>query len=126
MTCKCCGDGVKFPNKFAFNLLEQLGLDFVTEYSPKWIGRKSYDFYIPSLNLILEMDGGFHNKDNKMSGQTKEESREIDDYKDKLAKEHGIEVVRIDCDYYILTERATYIKQNILNSKLSTLFDLNT
>lgn len=125
MKCKCCGDGVKFPNKFAFNILEQLGVDFIAEYSPKWIGRKSYDFYIPSLNLILEMDGGFHNKDNKMSGQTKEESREIDDYKDKLAKEHGIEVVRIDCDYYILTERATYIKQNILNSKLSTLFDLN-
>ena len=125
MTCKCCGDGVKFPNKFAFNLLEQLGLDFVTEYSPKWIGRKSYDFYIPSLNLILEMDGGFHNKDNKMNGQTKEESREIDDYKDKMAKEHGIDVIRIDCDYHTLVERVDFIKQNILNSGLNLIVDLN-
>lgn len=118
-----CGDGQSYPNKFAFNMLEQLQLDFIPEYSPKWIGRKLYDFYFKSNSkeYILEMDGGFHYIDNKMNGQTKEESKAIDDYKDKLAKEHGIEVIRIDCSDSSLE----YIKQNILNSRLNELFDLS-
>lgn len=124
-TCRYCGDGIKFPNKFAFGILEQLELDFICEYSPKWIKPKRYDFYIPSMSLIIEMDGVWHNVDNKMSGQTKEESKAIDDYKDNMAKEHGIEVIRIDCDYRTLEERADYIKKNILNSKLNLLLDLS-
>jgi len=31
-SCPRCGDGISYPNKFAFNLLEQLNIDFVPEY----------------------------------------------------------------------------------------------
>lgn len=123
---KCiCGDGIKYPNKFMFNLLEQLKLDFKSEYSPEWILPKSYDFYIPSINLIIEMDGGWHNTYNNLSGQTAEQSKMIDNYKDKQANINGIEVIRIDCDYGS-NDRFEYIKNNILNNgELNIMFDLS-
>ena len=123
-SCSKCGDGVSYPNKFMFNLLEQLNIDFETEYSPEWVKPKRYDFYIPSMNLIIEMDGGFHKKDNNMNGQTAEQSKEIDNYKDKLAKEHGLKVIRIDCDYGNVIKRFKYIKKNIIK-ELHNIFNLN-
>ena len=123
-SCKKCGDGISYPNKFMFNLLEQLGLEFQTEYCPQWIDKSKYDFYIPSKNLIIEMDGGWHNRDNNMSGQTKEQSQEIDRYKDRIAKQHDLEVIRIDCDYCNIENRFEYIKNNTIN-KLNKIFDLN-
>ena len=119
-----CGDKCSYPNKFMFNILEQLNIEFINEYSPNWIKPKRYDFYVPSMNLIIEMDGGFHFNDNNLNGQTKEESMSIDSYKDLKAKEYGVEVVRIDC-FYEYNDRFEYIKNNILNSKLSNLFGLS-
>ena len=122
--CPQCSDGISYPNKFMFNLLKQLNINFKNEYSPEWIDSKRYDFYLFDYNVIIEMDGGFHKTDNNMSGQTKEQSKEIDDYKDKLAKEHGLEVIRIDCDYGH-NDKFNYIKDNIINSELSDILNLN-
>lgn len=124
--CDKCSDGISYPNKFMFNMLEQLNIEFKREYSPKWIGQKRYDFYIPSLNIIIEMDGGLGhgNRNHPKSKQTKEELIEIDKYKDNMAKEHGIEVIRIDCDYKSYNQ-FEFIWKNILSSKLSGMFDLN-
>ena len=122
-SCPKCGDGISYPNKIGFNLLEQLGINFEFEYNPDWIKPKRYDFYfiLNGKQYILEMDGYWHNNDNKLSGQTAEESQAIDDYKDMKAKENGIEVIRIDCKISDLE----YIKNNILTSKLNELFNLN-
>lgn len=124
-----CSDGIKFPNKLMFNILKQsLGInEFQTEYNPKWckynfnniIKKGVYDFYFELNNkeYIIEMDGGFHSNDNKMSGQTKDESNFMDNEKDRLANEHNIKVIRIDCDYDNVSNRLNYIKNNILNNK---------
>ena len=125
-----CNDNYSFPNKFAFNVLEQLNVDFIPEYNPDWIKPKAYDFYFELNNkkYILEMDGGLGHgkKDNPMSGQTKEESKAIDDYKDEQAKLHGVEVIRIDCDYKDANTKFGFIKQNILdNKKLNEVIDLS-
>lgn len=130
--CKKCSDGISYPNKVMFNILDQFNIIFQTEYSPKWCRYKfkeklrkgKYDFYfeLDRKKYIIEMDGEFHKKDNKMNGQTKEESQYIDDEKDRLAHEHGIEVIRIDSNYESDLE---YIKNNILKSKLNDLFDLS-
>lgn len=127
-TCPKCSDGISYPNKFMFNILEQLNINFKTEYSPKWMKPKRYDFYfeINNKKYIIEMDGEFHYKNNHLNGQTAKQSQEIDDYKDKLAKEYSIEVIRIDCNYDKLKNRFEYIKENILHSKLNNIFDLNS
>ena len=121
-----CSDKISYPNKFAYSLLNQLNeiykFDYIEhEYSPNWIKPKRYDNYFihNGKRYILEMDGGFHFKDNPMRGQIKEESKAIDDYKDKLAEEHGIEVIRIDCK----KSDMNYIQQNIFRSELN-LFNL--
>ena len=67
------------------------------------------------------MDGEFHTKDNSLNGQTKEESKAIDDDKDYKAEENGIKVIRIDC----VESNLKYIKDNIYNSDLSKIFDLS-
>ena len=122
-----CSDGQSYPFKILFNIFEQLKINFISEYAPKWIKPKRYDFYFKLNNkkYIVEMDGGLgHGNNNILNGQTKEESKAIDDYKDELAKEHNIEVIRIDCDYGN-NERLEYIKNNILSSKLVNILFLN-
>ena len=115
-SCPRCSDGISYPNKLMFSLLKQLNINFETEYSPQWANKYRYDFYIPSINLIIEMDGGFHYTDNKLSGQTKEE--------DKLAIGQELNVIRIDCNYNN-SDAFIYIKNNILNSELNKIFNFS-
>ena len=125
LKCPYCGsDKISYPEKFIKTLLFQLNINFETEYSPDWIKPKRYDFYLPDYTLIIEMDGGFHYTYNNRSGQTAEKSKEIDNYKDKLAYEHGLCIIRIDCNYEH-NDRFEYIKNNVLNSELINIFDLN-
>lgn len=127
-----CGDGFSYPAKLVFNLLEQLNTEFKTEYSPLWCKfnfrdyiRKGYYDFVFKLNnkkYIIETDGDLgHGNVTNLSKITAEESIFIDNEKDRLANEHNIEVIRIDCR----KSELEYIKQNILNSKLNELFDLN-
>ena len=122
-SCPKCGDKHSYPNKIAFNLLEQLGINFTPEFSPDWIKPKRYDFYfeLNDKDYILEMDGGFHYKNNNMNGKSVKSVTKIDDYKELLAKENNIEIIRIEC----LKSDLEYIKNNILNSKLNELINLN-
>lgn len=121
-----CGDGFSFGHKYMFSVITQLILKFKDNYTFDWCkfhdytNRQTtgeYDFVIEDLKLIIEVDGGFHRKDNKMNGQTKEHSKYLDDMKDKLAIENGYKVVRISDE--------GNIKSNILDSELSNLFDLS-
>ena len=127
-----CRDGKSKISKYIYNLLEQLKQNkliknFEEEIKFKWCNFYNpykdintfgvYDFIIKDKKLIIEADGGWHRKSNNMSGQTKEESQFIDNIKDKLANENGLEVIRIS------DEGDT--KENILHSKLNKLFDLS-
>lgn len=138
--CNLCSDGISYPNKFMYNLLKQLKEnkiieEFDVEKRFEWCKFENpyrnkecfgiYDFYITSMNLIIEMDGGFHYKERKLSNNSIDENIYLDCIKDKLAKEHNLNVVRINCDYNINTERFNYIKNSIENSELNSLFNLN-
>lgn len=127
-----CGDGKSYGSKIMFSVLEQLGLDFKQEVKFNWCvfprykdATKTrfgyYDFVIDELDLIIEVDGEFHKIDNRMNGQSKEESTYIDEMKDKLAKENGYEVVRIEHS----TTDYSEVKNNIINSTLSEILDLS-
>jgi hypothetical protein len=139
-SCSKCGDGVSYPNKFMFNVLSQLAVKFNTEYTPEWSnfkdcdcgnektkGKKRYDFYIPSKNTIVEMHGVQHYEDVKwssteLSNRNLKEEQKNDEIKFKLAKKNGIN------KYIVIDARNSdmnFIKSNILNSELSSLFDLN-
>lgn len=135
VACPVCGDGISYPNKFMNNLLKQLNINFETEKRFNWCKYFNtyknkevvgiYDFYIPSMNLIIEMDGGFHTAYNNLCDKTKEESQYEDLNKDMLANENNLKVIRIDCDYKVTSKKFEYIKNCIINSELSTIFDFN-
>lgn len=124
LLCPKCSDGLSYPNKFAYNVFEQLHEQYVSyssEYSPDWAGRMRYDNYIvlkDGQELVVEMDGGFHyNEYGKRAAKN-------DVVKDALAKEHGIQVIRINCFYNQITDRFRLIRDNFI-SDLKQYFDLS-
>ena len=130
LACPVCSDGISYPNKFIMSLLSQLDvINLESEYSPDWIGKLRYDthFFYNNKEYIVEMDGGlghgFYNCDAirgiGLNG------KDLDEYKDKMALEHNIFVIRIDCFYTKMEDRFSYIKNSIQNSELSNIFDLS-
>jgi hypothetical protein len=121
IACKRCSDGVSYPNKYMYSMLKQLSVDFIAEYMPEWAKPKRYDFFIPSKNLIIEMDGNLGHGRKSFDGRTKNETLQVDFYKDNLANLHNIKIIRINA----IESDSDYIKNNIIHSELSTLFSLD-
>ena len=128
--CQMCGDGVSYPEKLMYSILTQLKINFknqVTKLSPgfEWIVKNyRYDFciYLKNKKYIIEMDGHMHTIDKFTSCK---DVQKADIEKDKLAQNHGIDVIRIDCAYKNMNKRFEYIKSNILNSELNKLIDFS-
>ncbi len=125
--CHKCGDGISYPEKFMFSVLEQLEVDFITQYSKpneKWCNNYRYDFYFEHNNekYILETHGLQHYK--KCTWKTLTQVKENDKLKKELALQNGIKeenYIIIDCR----KSELEWIKKNVLNSKLNEIFDLN-
>lgn len=131
-TISCsCGDGFSYPEKFLLSLLNQTDIEYEFQKTFDWcvfnnpfqnkIVTGRYDFYIESLNLIIETDGGWHKKDNALSGQSKEESLFIDNEKDRLASMNGIDVIRLDCSI----SSKKYILNSLKLSEFNQYIDLS-
>lgn len=130
LVCQLCSDGISYPNKFSRLLLAQLSVENVKyEWDPDWVKPYSYDNYFEYCGkaYILEFDGGLgHGKKKYKSNERDVVGKERDIYKDRLAEKHNIKVIRIDCDYTgKRDDRFMYIKNNILQSELCSIFDLS-
>lgn len=115
-SCPKCGDKTSYPNRFMFYMLSMLNVDFKSEVKFSWSNNRVYDFVVN--NIIIEMDGGFH-KGSKYKSY--EECKRIDNEKDLLAISNGYKIIRIDCNL----SDFELIKNNIINSELYNLYDLN-
>jgi hypothetical protein len=118
-----CRDGISYPEKLMYNILKYSNINFKFQYSPDWAKGKRYDFYfiINKNHYIIETDGGMHYEGNKMNGMKPKDIKQIDINKDKLAKQHNIEIIRIDCQ----KSELNYIKNSILNSNLKSILPVN-
>lgn len=116
-----CGDGKSYPEKFIANMLKQIDVEFVTEYSPNWINPNRYDFYLPKYNIIIEAHGEQHYK--RATGLfSRENQNKIDEYKRNIAVKNGIlHYIEIDCSISSMN----YIKDNILNTELNDIINLS-
>ena len=128
-SCSQCCDGISYPEKFMFNLLKQLRIDFVCQFGKtksKWCNKYKYDFYFKLNNeeYIIETHGLQHYEENTNFKMPLKEVKENDKDKKELAVENGIKpenYIVIDCRYSELE----FIKNNILHSRLNEIFDLN-
>ena len=126
--CDYCSDGISYPEKFMANILRELSVDFIHQYTAPWTKPYLYDFMFELNNIkyIIEMDGGLgHGNCKSSSWNTPEESLKIDSIKDKLAKDNGFILIRIDCNYSSIKERFDFIKNNVLSSYLSKILDFS-
>ena len=89
-SCPNCSDGVVLTEKFMSNLLFSKNIDFihqVTKTNFEWITNGSrYDFALPTYKTIIEIDGD----------PRSHKDRTNDDYKDKIAKTNGWNMIRIN------------------------------
>ncbi len=123
-----CEDGHSYPEKFFYNLLEQLNIDFIWQFSNKnrgWCRNYKYDFYIPSIDCIVETHGaqhyigGFGNKEQKKENLKKEQQNDFEKYDNAIKNVQNYVV--INCSI----SNATYITENILHSNFAKLIDMS-
>lgn len=119
--CPKCGDGVSYPEKFIFSFLEQLNINFECQKSFTW-SSKIYDFYIPSINGIIETHGLQHYKTTGGVFEDVVKTHKNDNKKEKLAKQNGIEkYIVLDCS----KSNKDKIIQTIYESELCKLYDIS-
>lgn len=119
--CPKCGDGISYPEKFVLNFLEQLNVDFIYQKVFTWSNKKRYDFYIPSINYIVEVHGIQHYEAKKGFYDGKFENiQKSDQLKQQLALKNNIsEYIVLDCRYSNLG----WIKNDIMQSYLPILLN---
>lgn len=126
-----CNDGVSYPEKFIFKILEQLRLKFkfqVANCGLTWCKKYRYDFYFKLNNeeYIIEVHGMQHYQGGfeSLGGKPYLQEEENDKLKKELAIANGIKeenYIVIDCRYSELN----WIRNNVLNSRLNEIFHLS-
>lgn len=124
--CPFCNDYISYPNKFMANFLRDMNVVFKSEYVIKpYLYR--YDFYFEFNNkqYVVELDGAYGH--GEFDTKNKNVSQQIfdDEEKDRIAKENGFIMIRIDCKYKNLCSRFNYIKQAFNSSLLKEIFIYN-
>ena len=120
-SCPKCSDGVPYSEKFLFNFLEQLKVNFIPQLSKrtiKWCNNYRYDNYIKGINCIIETHGIQHYEDSNNNWATLEETQDNDFDKEWLARLNKIK------NYIILDCRKSeleWIKNSIMKSRLPIL-----
>ena len=119
-SCNICGDTVSKPEKFMSNILKNIGIEYEYQKKFEWSEGKIYDFYIPSLNIIIETHGGQHYKNVGFSRDL-EYQQEVDYVKKNNAILNGInKYVEINCSKSDLK----YMKKNIIK-ELKNILDFS-
>lgn len=133
LSCPYCSDHISYPEKFMFSVLKQLNINFnYQKLFKKWFKediKRYYDFYIPSLNCIIETHGKQHYEESfdRYGGRSRKYIEEVEN--DLFKKEIAIKN-KVKEEYYIVIDAREssyeYIKNSILNSNLSKILDLSS
>lgn len=145
LSCRKCSDGISYPNKFVYNFVDQLSKLYTSrgkqfEFTPekrfawamnfehkneKLAGKKIYDMFIDTYNIIIENQGNYHYVDSCVNWTTSrsfEEVQENDIIKHDLAMANGIKeecYIVLDC----YKSDMEYIKESIMSSNLPVLLN---
>lgn len=120
-SCQRCSDGISYPNKFIYSVLEQLNIDFEKEKKFDWSENKRYDIYISSINTIIENMGSQHYRYTGFPIKLKE-NQENDKRKKEMALNNGIDkYIVLDCR----ESTKNFIENSVRNSELAKIFNLD-
>ena len=119
-------DGISVPEKFMWNVLKELNIEFKTQLNKRdfdWCQNYKYDFYIPSLNMVVETHGGQHYEKGfeSCNGRNLKEEQLNDRLKKELALNNNIKnYIVVDCR----KSELEWLKENIIK-ELDRYFDLS-
>lgn len=117
-----CSDGLSYPNKFVYAVLNQLNIEYEIEKTFNWSEKKRYDIYIPHLNCIIENHGQQHYTGWCNDKEDLERNQVNDLLKKKMALENGIRIyIELDCS----KSKMEWIKNSLLKSALSEILDFS-
>ena len=103
---------ISFPERFLLTLFDLKGISYEKEKRFDWSDLRRYDFFIKSLNLIIEVHGLQHFEDNPR-WRGLEWQQQNDELKRTQAMSNGITYyVEIDCRY----SSYSFMKKNIVES----------
>lgn len=126
LICYRCKDGKGYPEKLMISLLDYMNIEYEYQCKFSWCNDKFYDFYIKDFNCIIEVHGRQHFDDKgfeRVGGRTLKEEQENDKIKyDKAISNNINEYIVIDCR----KSELEWIKNSILNSGLSKLYNLDS
>ncbi|QQP10898.1 hypothetical protein FJQ98_16770 [Lysinibacillus agricola] len=121
LPCTNCSDGFSLPEKMMSAILSQLNINFDSQKSFSWSNNKRYDFYLPTLNMIIETHGAQHSVNPYKNGRSLKEEQINDEFKRSVAIENKIKnYIEIDCR----VNDFDYIKKSIFNSTMTNFFNL--
>lgn len=104
------GDGISYPEKVGRLVFPVLDEDCVYQYRPHWSGGKIYDFYLPNLNMIVELHGSQHYDPRGFMKSQRDNDRK----KRELAITNGVKhYYEIDCRH----SKFNWIKDHIMTTK---------
>ena len=108
--CMFCSSRTSKPERTICNKLDEIGIEYIhqkrfDDLRGKKRRQLSYDFYIPSLNMLLEYNGEQHYMPVRFDGMTEEKAKdkfiqqiEKDKQKEEYAKSHNYNFVIIKYD----------------------------
>lgn len=120
-----CSDSISYPTKFVYSMLKQLNINFKREKIFDWATNKRYDFYIESLDTIIEVHGRQHYDRTfaAFGAKTLQEEQANDLEKEVLALKNGVS------NYIVIDARhsdSSFMINSILNNELTnSIFDLS-
>ena len=130
LSCKRCGDGISFGEKFICNLLDQLNLKFNTHVKFPWSDNRIYDICIYDdlfkRKYLIEIHGAQHYQRGFecVGGRTYQEEVDNDAYKMQLAIENGFD----ENTYFVIDCKEStieYIKNSIYNNMFFQQYNLD-
>ena len=121
LCCPNCKNMTSYPNRFMYHLIRQLTDCIEREKCFNWSEGRRYDIYFDE-KYICEAHGIQHYEESGFVTRSLKEEQENDKIKEELALANGVnEYIIIDCRY----SDFEFIKNNVINSKFSDLYDLS-
>lgn len=126
-SCPYCTRKKSYPERFLMSVLDQAGIEYVTELSNgyfKWCKKYRYDFYLEKYNTIIETHGMQHYETGLSFYNIEFDYFEHNDEKKKqLALENGIDnYIELDCRFSTMK----HIRNSIEQSVLKNIIDLSS
>ncbi|MBV5103765.1 hypothetical protein [Mammaliicoccus sciuri] len=117
-TCPFCTKGISFPERYMSAILQLNSIDYEFQKTFPDLKRKRFDFYIPSINCVIEMNGMQHYEKNNFLDYTS--TLKSDTIKKEYCENKGISFIPINSSISTFE----YINGNVIGSPLNNKIEL--